>query len=84
MGKIESFTFNDFENSYADLLPKNNNGVDKYEMYKVADPVSNPASIKDVRLNDIQQQYLNQNTLYIFGTITCATLLIAAIMIANE
>jgi hypothetical protein len=77
-------TINDFQNAYASLLPIYNNGVDKYEMYKVADSVSTPPSIKDVRLNDIQQHHLNQNTLYIFGTITCATLLVAAIMIANE
>jgi hypothetical protein len=81
---MPNYTISDFQSAYATLLPRYNDNVDKYEMYKVYDPVLSPATIKDVRLNDIQQMYLNQNTLYMFGTITCATLLIAAIMIANE
>ena len=63
-----------YTNTYKDPKYKNIVFPDKTDMIKTTE---------DVRKKDINNILLQENYMYIMGTITCATLLIAAIIISK-
>jgi hypothetical protein len=70
----------DLSNNYTSLY-----GNPKYTTMDI--PVDKTDKIKtttDVRKEDINALLLQQNYIYIVGSITCATLLIAAVIIGKE
>lgn len=79
-------------NNYYDLsrnvFDLSNNYTNTYKQYKYnklifpdkTDMIKNTA---DVRQDDINTFVLQQNYIYMIGTVTCATLLIAAIIISK-
>jgi hypothetical protein len=42
------------------------------------------ATLRDVKISDNQQFIIQQNTVYIIGTITCASMILAAIILARQ
>ena len=60
------------------------NGEWKYNKIEIPDKTDLIQTTKDVREQDIHNIMLQQNYVYIVGSITCATLLIAAIIIGRD
>ena len=56
----------------------------KYNTLTFPDKLDLVKTTTDVRYNDINGLVLQQNYIYIVGSITCATLLIAAIIISKH
>jgi len=70
---------NNYYNTYNDSKNK-----DKYNTIDLPDKTDLVKTTTDVRKEDISHLILQQNYVYIVGSITCATLLIAAIVIGKE
>lgn len=73
-------------NSDYDLTynPNYGNYNKKYREIEIPDKTDLVKTTRDVRERDIQNMMLQQNYIYMVGSITCATLLIAAIIIGRE
>lgn len=69
----------DLSNNYNSTY-KNTN---KYNIYKFPDKTDMVKTTTDVREEDINTFVLQQNYIYVMGTITCATLLIAVVIISK-
>ena len=78
--KIESRRLS---NEYNDTYDNSNNKI-KYNNIEFPDKTDLIQTTKDVREQDIHNIMLQQNYVYIVGSITCATLLIAAIIIGRD
>lgn len=73
---------NNYYNTYNEF--KDSNGNPKYNTIDLPDKTDLVKTTTDVRKEDISNLILQQNYVYIVGSITCATLLIAAIVIGKE
>jgi len=76
--------FVDLKQDYITTYNKNNPEKDKYNELYIPDKTDLIQTINDVRQEDIHHLILQQNYIYIVGSITCATLLIAAIIIGKD
>jgi hypothetical protein len=56
----------------------------KYNEVYIPDSTDTIKNVTDVRKQDINTILLQQNYIYIIGSVTCATLLVAAIMIGRS
>jgi len=95
----EGLTFNDVLNKQSDIsgsIFEHNkhfkamvNTEDKYNLHfkhEIMDPSGNLLplnNLKDARRKDLQTILIQQNTMYIVGVITTATLIIAVILISR-
>jgi hypothetical protein len=70
-----SHEYNNTYNTYKKL---------KYDKIEIPDKTDLIQTTRDVREQDIHNIMLQQNYIYIVGSITCATLLIAAIIIGKD
>jgi len=59
-------------------------GINKYNNIYIPDNTDLIRTTMDVRKEDINTLLIQQNYIYIIGSITCATLLIAAILIGKK
>jgi hypothetical protein len=78
--------YREIQNSVNDLKSDYNTTyrIRKYKNIEIPDKTDLVKTTKDVREQDIHNLLAQQNYIYIVGSITCATLLIAAIVIGRE
>ena len=80
---IEGLTGNDYTNLYNLVNSSKNDVIDNSG--NLVGSNDNPSTnINDVLLDDLNDSLVQQNLLYITGTITAATLIIAAIVISRK
>ena len=73
-----------YNNQRAYMQMDNPGNPTKYNTVTIPDRTDMIHTTYDVRKEDINTLLLQQNYIYILGSVTCATLLIAAIMIGRS
>ena len=74
----------DYNNQRAYMQMDDPENRTKYNMVTIPDRTDMVQTTYDVRKEDINTLLLQQNYIYILGSVTCATLLIATIMIGSN
>lgn len=74
----------DYNRDRAYMQLDSSKNITKYNTINVTDKTDMTKTTFDVRKEDINIMLLQQNYIYILGSVTCATLLIAAVMIGRN
>jgi len=73
----------DYRSKRLEMQLDNSGNITKYNTAVIPDKTDMVKTTYDVRKEDINTLLLQQNYIYILGSVTCATLLIATIMIGR-
>ena len=73
-----------YDNKYRELTNAKDDFYDMSGNHLLYYQNKDISSLRDTKISDNQQFIIQQNTIYIIGTITCASMILAAIILARQ